>query len=107
MMMRRGKLLDDYPLTLGASWAHGLYEETLQQRRLVDGGFPGTLSEARSRVVQHLGSELARRELPPLSPSELAVAVDAAYSRARRDWLEVVRNLKVEAQRRRNEEPNR
>jgi hypothetical protein len=105
--MQRGKLLDDYPLTVGASWARGLYETTLRERGLVDGGFPGTLPEARWRVAQYLGSELARHELPPLSPNEFALAVDAAYARARRDWLEVVRNLKLVAQRRRNEDTNR
>jgi hypothetical protein len=101
--MQRGKLLDDYPLTLGAFWARLLYEATLRERGRVDGGFPGTVPEARWRVAQDLGSELARRALTPLSPSELAVAVDAAYARARRDWLEVVRTSKVKTQGRRND----
>ena len=89
--MERGKLLDQCALTIGTSWVRSLSEAMLRERRVVAGGFPGTIPEARWRVAQFLGAELARLELSPLRPDEVSTAVDAAYARARRDWLQLAR----------------
>jgi hypothetical protein len=89
--MERGKLLDECALTIGASWARSLGEAMLSEQRVVAGGFPGTIPEARWRVARYLGAELSRLELSPLRPDEVSTAVGAAYARARRDWLHLAR----------------
>jgi hypothetical protein len=89
--MERGKVLEAYALTLGAAWARSLSEAVLREQRVVAGGFPGTIPEARWRVARYLGAELARLELSPLLPDEVSCAVEAAYARARREWLQLAR----------------
>ena len=84
--MIRSKFLSKYAAKLGASWACSLSEALLQEKRLVAGGFPGTLPEARGRVAHLLGAELARLELTPLRPEEASNAVGLVYARAQRDW---------------------
>jgi hypothetical protein len=89
--MERGKILHQYAGTLGTAWARSLSEAMLRERRAVAGGFPGTIPEARWRVARYLGAELARLDLSALRPDEASTAVDAAYARARREWLQLVR----------------
>jgi hypothetical protein len=74
---------------LGASWARALLERTRDEGRPVDGGWPGTLPEARALVSTQLNRELSERAMPVLSASELSAAVTTTYSRAKRDWLAV------------------
>lgn len=93
--MERDRLLLGFATVLGASWAQGLCDEVRRDQRPVAGGFPGTIPEARWRVAEYLRGELARQELSPLEPNELARAVDVAYARARRDWLEAGRGTKL------------
>ena len=93
--MKRATLLVEYASALGASWARALCDATRFERRLVLGGFPGTIQEARSRVSEFLRIELASLDLPPLEQSELSQAVDIAYARARREWLDVSRQTKT------------
>lgn len=92
--MPRETLLIEYASALGASWARALCDATRLERRLVLGGFPGTIPEARSRVREFLRVELASLQLPPLEQSELSHAVDIAYARARREWLDASRQTK-------------
>lgn len=89
--MERGKLLDEHAATLGVSWARSLSEAMLRERRIVAGGFPGTIPEARWRVAHYLAAEFARLDLSPLLPDEISSAVDATYARARREWLQLAR----------------
>ena len=88
----RGELLDEFGVTLGVRWARTLGEEMLRERRLVAGGFPGTIPEARWRVERYLGAELARRKWSPLLPHELSSTVSVTYARARREWLLLARS---------------
>lgn len=89
--IQRGELLDEFGVTLGVGWARSLSEATLREQRLIAGGFPGTIPEARWRVERYLGAELARRKWSPLLPDEISSAVGATYARARREWLLLVR----------------
>jgi hypothetical protein len=90
--MERGKLLGECAVALGTSWVRSLSETMLRERRVVAGGFPGTIPEARWRVARYVGAELERRALSPLRPDEASTAVDAAYACARREWLLLVRS---------------
>lgn len=82
---RRNHLIQELPLTLGAKWALDCCREAVQGGRL-EGGWPGTVPEARIRVLQELTRELAEQRLPPPTPGELAAATSSAYERAKRDW---------------------
>lgn|SRR3954471_20033362 len=91
---KRQALLDAEPLSLGSSWARVWCKSMQTDGRLVVGGWPGTLAEARARVQGHLGGELARRRMPQLSLEELTAATSAAYQRAKRDWLIAARDMR-------------
>jgi hypothetical protein len=67
--------------------------------RLVVGGWPGTLAEARARIQGHLGGELARRRMPALSIEELAAATSATYQQAKKDWLIAARDMRPKGSR--------
>jgi hypothetical protein len=90
----RRALLGEGPRHLGASWALGWCEALRAEGREIDGGWPGTLQEARSRVLMHFDGELSRRGMPELTREELAVATAATYERARQDWLKKARSSK-------------
>src|SRR3954463_14367856 len=91
---RRQTLLNEQPIALGTSWAQGWCKSMQTDGRLVVGGWPGTLAEARARVQGHLGSELARRRMPQLSIEELAQATSATYQQAKKDWLIAARDMR-------------
>ena len=93
--MERTTLLLESATMVGASWAQALSDAIRQERRRVAGGFPGTIPEARFRVNEYLRGELMRLELSPLAPLELSRAVEVAYARARRDWLDMGREAKA------------
>jgi hypothetical protein len=65
--------------------------------RGVHGGWPGTLPEARVRILQHLDVDLARRGMPLLSEEEIVAVTTLVYARAKRDWLEVARGAQASA----------
>lgn len=66
-----------------AEWVE-LHVKTLESEgRLIEGGWPGTISEARRRVV----GCLAVHPQDAASKEELAVLVDTIYSEAKRLWL--------------------
>jgi hypothetical protein len=92
-------MLCEEPVELGASWARVWCKSLQTDGRLVAGGWPGTLAEARARVQGHLGSELARRGMPSLSLEELATATSATYQRAKRDWLLAARDARPKGSR--------
>jgi hypothetical protein len=91
----RQALLCEAPASLGAAWARVLCEMMQAQGRPIEGGWPGTISEARARVHSHIDRALVGRGLPWMTEEELATATSAAYSRAKRDWLLAGRGVKV------------
>jgi len=93
--MDRNQMLYTRPSAIGASWARVLLDLTRDQGRAVDGGWPGTLPEARALVSLHLNRELGQHAMASLSPSELNTAVSIAYERAKRDWLAVAQSTRV------------
>ena len=93
----RQSLLVEAPAALGAAWAHGLCAGMQREGRSIEGGWPGTVVEARAMVLGHLVRELARRGMAPPSTAELTSATEITYDRARRHWLEVARRGRGEA----------
>jgi hypothetical protein len=96
---RRQTLLNEEPLLLGTSWAQGWCKSMQSDGRLVVGGWPGTLAEARARVQGHLGGELSRRRMAQLSIEELAQATSATYQQAKKDWLVAARDMRPKGSR--------
>ncbi len=70
----------------GALWAQEQIAALSAQRRLVAGGFPGTMTEARARVLASLGRERAS-SWRSTSVADQARAVKLFYAAARRVWL--------------------
>ncbi|HYP99809.1 MAG TPA: hypothetical protein VER96_14135 [Polyangiaceae bacterium] len=95
----RQTLLSQEPLLVGSSWAKLWCNSMLSDGRLVVGGWPGTMAEARARIQGHLSGELARRKMPALSIVELTAAASAAYQQAKKDWLLAARDTRPKGSR--------
>jgi hypothetical protein len=72
---------------LGRAWAQAWIQRLLAEGRAVQGGWPGTLQEARAQVSTQCNQELTMRGLSPLSHAELIATTNASYARAKHDWL--------------------
>jgi hypothetical protein len=83
---QRRRLIQQEPTALGTAWAISSCEELRQSGRSVEGGWPGTVKEARGRVQRELTRLLAARGLEPLRPEELVAATSATYEQAKRAW---------------------
>jgi hypothetical protein len=66
---------------IGADWVVELVTTLRAQRRAVAGAWPGTMREARSRVVVALGGTYDRDELEACARS--------VYSAARSQWAQI------------------
>jgi hypothetical protein len=96
---KRRAFLCEEPLLLGSSWARIWCEGVALEGRAVTGGWPGTLPEARVRVLTHLDRALLDRGMPSLSLNELSTATVSMYERAKRDWLMAARGAPPSASR--------
>ena len=83
---QRRRLIQEQLAAVGASWALDSCKDMLESGRKIEGGWPGTVPEARMRVLGVLTRELAARGFPPLSAIEVTEATATAYERAKRDW---------------------
>lgn len=82
--VRRRVLLESASADEGVAWAAWWRNELRRQERPVAGGWPGTLSEARKRIVARIIKELGPRF--GASESEIQSATRATYGTAKRDW---------------------
>ncbi len=90
-MTERSALLEQDPLTVGTIWARAISDHITAQGRIIAGGWPGTLVEARNRIARHLHDELAKRGMKGLEAEELQRAANSTYARAKQEWLEIER----------------
>lgn len=70
------------------AWASWWRAELRRQERPLEGGWPGTLSEARARIVRRVAAELGPDFA--LTPQELDRTARTTYGAARRDWNDAV-----------------
>lgn len=84
---KRRELLESAAEDAGQRWAKLCRDDLRLEGRRAAGGWPGTIAEARARVVAHLAPELRRRGMIALTHLELDTATRAAYASAKRDWL--------------------
>jgi hypothetical protein len=82
----RERLLDAAAIDVARLWAGACRIELKREGRKVEGGWPGTMAEARTRVGAEVTKILRARSLPPLSYDELGRLVRLAYDEARRSW---------------------
>ena len=82
----RRVLLRETAFVAGREWFASWREDLVREGRSMDGGWPGTLSEARARVTASVGRALARRKMDTATYEELGLAVRAAYDEAKRAW---------------------
>jgi hypothetical protein len=93
---RRKRLIEQIPLALGAHWALDSSRNVALEGRRIEGGWPGTVPEARARVKRELTLELEALGLSPPAESELTAATATAYERARHEWQRLGRANDVE-----------
>jgi hypothetical protein len=86
-LQARKEILLEQSELLGRIWAQTWIQRLLTEGRAVQGGWPGTLQEARFQVGTHCNQELSLRGLSPLSHAELVATANATYGRAKHDWL--------------------
>jgi hypothetical protein len=84
---RREALLKETPGFLAREWAEVWFAALSVQGRVVRGGWPGTLSEARSRTKGYVESQRARIGMPRLTHEQLEEMTRTTYHTARRLWL--------------------
>jgi hypothetical protein len=72
---------------VGRRWFASWREDLLRQGRAIEGGWPGTLPEARALVAASVAPAFTQRRMPILTNEELIWAMRATYDEARRAWL--------------------
>lgn len=80
-------MLEQGALALGELWTQLTCDELRAQGRRIVGGWPGTLSEARARVLTYCEAELRRQRMTPLTAAEREELARSTYAHARRAWL--------------------
>jgi hypothetical protein len=74
--------LDALAVAAGSAWASGTVGALRAQDRTVSGGWPGTLREARARVMIALSSQRG----PTVAPERLEALARTANASARTAW---------------------
>lgn len=82
----RELLLEQAAFDAARSWAQACCSELTREGRRVEGGWPGTLPEARTRVGAHAASVLTARSMTALTHDELGRFARITYNEARRSW---------------------
>jgi hypothetical protein len=68
------------------AWKAACCLELAREGRGIEGGWPGTLREARVRAGAHVGTVLIGRSMPALTYDELGRVARITYDEARRSW---------------------
>src|ERR1700735_3171568 len=87
MATRRTLLLERTAATVGEAWARGWLAELGSEGRSAAGGWPGAITQARSRVRAGVTAGAARARFQPGAADEVDRTARAAYARAREVWL--------------------
>jgi len=82
---KRQNTLGTIAVAAGEAWFSWWCDELSKQGRPMAGGWPGTLSEARARILARVSAELG--PACALSEAELAALAQTAFVTARAGWL--------------------
>jgi hypothetical protein len=72
--------LEPIAMAIGAAWAHEMVKALRHDEREIIGAWPGTISEAKMRLLVHLN---------PVDLDVLAALARVATEAARREWISV------------------
>src|SRR5438128_2449555 len=84
---KRTTLLREAALAAGHWWFAAWREDLSHAGRAVEGGWPGTLSEARALSARFVREALKSRRARTATNEELTWATRVTYAEARRTWL--------------------
>ncbi|AKV00173.1 hypothetical protein AKJ09_06836 [Labilithrix luteola] len=82
----RGELLEQAALDAARSWTQVVCAELAREGRRVEGGWPGTIREARARAANEGASVLGRQSMTGLTHDELERLARITHDEARRFW---------------------
>lgn len=85
-METRGNLLERAALEAARSWALAYCAELAREGRRVEGGWPGTIREARARAATEGANVLRKQVMPMLTHDELERLARITFDEARRCW---------------------
>jgi hypothetical protein len=83
----RGDLLVATAVAIGRRWFAQQRVQTIGEGRVLAGGWPGTVREARVLVAAFLAPVLAHYRMPPPTHEEVGWVIYTAYDEARNAWL--------------------
>jgi hypothetical protein len=83
----RQSLLDRQAAVEGQTWAREMRSSIHEQSRRATGGWPGTITEARARLVEFVLPRLARDGGSAATSEALQQATRVLYASARTAWL--------------------
>jgi len=82
----RESLLDRAACDAARLWARACSDELVREGRGVEGGWPGTMREARTRAAVEAARLLTKRSMAALAHDELDRLARITYDEARRSW---------------------
>jgi hypothetical protein len=83
----REHVLEEAALDAARTWTARCIEDLERDGRRIEGGWPGTLHEARGRCAQLAACTLSRLSMPALTWDELDRITQITYVEARRLWM--------------------
>ena len=83
----RADLLDRAASGAAVVWTGAFFSELQREGRRVEGGWPGTVREARTRAANEAARVLGQSSMPALTGEELDRLARITYEEARRSWL--------------------
>lgn len=83
----RRNLLRETAAVVGQRWFATWREDLQREGRHIEGGWPGTMPEARALIAAPLASAFTQRRMLAVNNEELIWAARTAYDEARRAWL--------------------
>jgi hypothetical protein len=86
MALTRENFLRETAVDAAHVWEKGWRRALASDGRRVEGGWPGTIPEARMRVGAHVGKALLERSMSALTHEEFDRVASIMYEEARRCW---------------------
>ncbi len=82
----RSVVLKNTSEAVGRTWALECVNALRESGRPIEGGWPGTLPEARARILRKLSLELSAQGMLPLNASEIGPVSSSTNAQAKRSW---------------------
>ncbi|MDF2691908.1 MAG: hypothetical protein K0S65_291 [Labilithrix sp.] len=87
----RGPLLERTAFAAARSWMDACCAELARDGRRVEGAWPGTMPEARTRAAMEARRALTERSMTLLTHDELEQLARITFDEARRSWRALAR----------------